>query len=129
MSGNAYAPNSFNVNKILYEDFKQVWFDTSKTCADMFDYRIVNVEQKLIAKQINIFPNPTENFLQIEVPDFTSSGQYRILLYDISGKMILQEAISEKTNVINVENLVSGFYIVHLENKSEIILNRKLIKK
>ncbi len=128
-AGWAFAPSSFNGNKIMYEDFKQVWLDTSKNCDDMRDYRIVNVEQKELAKQINIFPNPSENFLQIEIPEHALTAHYKLILYDLTGKIILQETISEKTKVINVENLVSGFYIMHLESKSKIILNSKLIKK
>jgi hypothetical protein len=42
--------------------------------------------------------------------------------------MILQEAISEKTNVINIENLVSGFYILNIEDDGERIMSKKLIK-
>jgi hypothetical protein len=128
VSGYFMAPSSFNTYKIMYEDFKQVWFDTSKNCDDMRDYRIVNVEQKELGKQISIFPNPTENILQIEIPDYTSLRQCKILLYDITGKIILQEPIYEKTNVINVEHLVSGFYLLNIERDGERIMSKKLIK-
>jgi hypothetical protein len=34
ISGHPSAPSSFNTYKIMYEDFKQVWLDTSKSCDD-----------------------------------------------------------------------------------------------
>ncbi len=61
---------------------------------------------------VNIFPNPTNNLLNINA---ATQIQY-IELYDLTGKRITQQNNADSTNDIqlNVSNLPSGIYLVNI---------------
>lgn len=66
-------------------------------------------------KGINIFPNPTQNILNIER---TQNAQNMVIqLYDMQGKRILQREFSGTTTQLNLNFLDSGSYILILLDK------------
>jgi hypothetical protein len=58
-----------------------------------------------------IFPNPTENVLNIRTSTF-ENVMYK--LYDALGKLIIQGTLSEEQTSIQVSELASGFYSLML---------------
>lgn len=60
----------------------------------------------------NMFPNPTKNTLNIELPNAT---QAKVNVYDITGKIVLNEQINNTQETLNVSGLNSGVYILQLE--------------
>lgn len=69
----------------------------------------VNVEVKF-----DVFPNPTSNEVTIE----TSSIKNKLILYDISGKLILVENFNSNKTRINLSNFKNGTYILELRNNN-----------
>ncbi|MBP5709481.1 MAG: T9SS type A sorting domain-containing protein [Bacteroidales bacterium] len=81
-----------------------------------------------IPEQINdsgfeLYPNPTNDILNIKSKsvDFDNA---QVELYDLSGKLLLNNTLQENTLRIDVSGLASGFYIIKINGKSE-----KFIKK
>lgn len=73
---------------------------------------------------INLYPNPTTDKL------FWSAESdiiKKVTIYNINGKKILEQNISE--NSINISHLANGTYIVKLETNNEISYHSKFIKK
>ena len=64
----------------------------------------------------SIHPNPTTNYLNISLAD--NETLTKLIVLDISGKIVLEN--SENMNLLNVENLSNGIYIIKMfsENKS-----------
>lgn len=54
-----------------------------------------------------IYPNPTKNELKVET---NSEGE--LLIYDLSGKLLIQTILSNKIEKIDVSKLVSGTYLI-----------------
>jgi hypothetical protein len=49
-------------------------------------------------------------------------------IYDLSGKLILQESVTESSEIIDIQGLENGLYLIKFTNKSkEIIQQSKLI--
>jgi heat shock protein HslJ len=65
------------------------------------------------ARKIKIYPNPTSDFLQIE--NAPPNSEYQI--YSMDGKLI-QKGKIEGNSSVKVSNLISGNYILKLENQS-----------
>ncbi len=87
------------------------------------DHSLVGLEEQYIAvSEINIFPNPFINTLNIEY-----SGQKTIQLIDESGKLILQTKINSNNIIVN--DVLNGIYILRVVNdENKLIVNKKIIK-
>jgi subtilisin family serine protease len=72
-------------------------------------------------KEFHIFPNPTNKVLAISLSE---TGK-KIYLYDINGRLVLEEKMNGKTAKLNVENLDAGSYFL----KIELSNNKKPVSK
>jgi len=83
--------------------------------------------ESFLAQKFNLYPNPATNIVNI-----TNSENIfitELAVYDIAGKLITTENYNNKTEIeLNVENLASGTYLLHLKT-SEGIAVKKLVKK
>jgi len=61
---------------------------------------------------LSIYPNPASQILHI---DFESAAKTQIIVYDISGSIVLQQIEHENT-LIDVANLSTGTYLLAIEN-------------
>src|SRR5690554_1092728 len=82
---------------------------------------------------INIYPNPTEDFLNITF-DAVSSENIEGTLHDITGKLVYQEAFKSHKNGtakrIDLQALSQGMYHVYIRTKNgKGLKSAKVIKK
>lgn len=75
---------------------------------------------------IQIFPNPVEEFLNIENEDLILES---FMVYDITGKLIKEGSLSGMNNQIHFDRVQSGFYILLLRDKEGDLYSQKLIKE
>jgi spore coat protein H len=74
----------------------------------------------------HVYPNPATNSCAIHT-DFESYENAKIVLYDISGRLIAEEKINNKSHFLNLENLNKGVYIIHIQNAGLVVKTEKLI--
>ncbi|MCF6366773.1 MAG: glycosyl hydrolase family 18 protein [Bacteroidales bacterium] len=74
---------------------------------------------KLNKYEINVFPNPTNDYIQI------SEQAEKIELFSLNGILILS---STENNKINVSNLSSGIYILKIKIEDNIIFRKVVIQ-
>ncbi len=82
-------------------------------------YPILVEEITIPSIDFDIYPNPSSNFITIEVDGFE---QHPLIIYTSLGKMIINESFSQKKQ-LDITNLTDGLYFVRIENKT-----RKFIK-
>ena len=70
---------------------------------------IINSTKEIQSHQINVFPNPAKNIIQLEIENL-KFDKYEIL--DISGKLI--KANTVQTNQISIEDIPVGEYLIKL---------------
>jgi len=73
-----------------------------------------------------VHPNPTNGIVNINILGKTVKG--KILVTDISGKVIISKNISGKQNVIDISNFASGLYFINIETDNGTV-RKKVIKK
>jgi len=73
----------------------------------------------LAANAINIYPNPSQGTIHIEV-----DGYFEYSVYDIQGKMILK---GSSTNHTELHYLLSGLYLIRLQTNNYITTTKVLI--
>jgi hypothetical protein len=74
-------------------------------------------DQDAIIDQVTVFPNPSKNIFNINVP---FDGQIEITIYDVTGKIVKQQNAKQ----INLTNYAKGIYFVKIK-----INGQKTIKK
>jgi hypothetical protein len=75
---------------------------------------------------INLFPNPTGDQLNISVDGIDKKTEIKV--YNLMGKLVIQQEINNRLSQINVSKLTSGFYLVKINDGKEI-RSAKFIKQ
>ena len=76
-------------------------------------------------EDINIYPNPVNNILNIK---FSKTGSYKISIFDILGKKLYGLKINNSSdNTVDLSNLESGVYFVTITG--DLNYSKKIIKK
>jgi hypothetical protein len=82
--------------------------------------------------QILIYPNPAHDFTTIRISGLLN-GTVRILVYDMSGKTVMNTEIEKTTfeseKIMNVSGLASGMYTVLITIANRQTLVSKFIKR
>lgn len=74
---------------------------------------------------INLFPNPTSNILQINMTRLVNEGN--VLITDATGKIIKTQKLSIGLNKIDVSNFANGIYFINYQS-NEKMSTKKFIK-
>ena len=82
---------------------------------------------KIKTHELILYPNPSKSNLNIRTAVQRIGGEFK--MYDISGKQILQQKITESITQINTNNLPAGAYIYKYIHKNKVIESGKWIKE
>jgi len=85
------------------------------TESEQFDFsEIQKYEDFLGDRKVVIYPNPTRGILQIEFQGYGFMYDARLLLYNMQGRLLLQENNVEQSSTLDLTPYPSGIYILHL---------------
>ncbi|MFN3529681.1 MAG: CotH kinase family protein [Bacteroidia bacterium] len=74
----------------------------------------------LVEKHTNlakVYPNPFQTHIQVQ---HQLSGTAKYELYDVHGKLLLEGALTEKTQSIQVHQLPTGIYLLRIRSKTAV---------
>jgi hypothetical protein len=74
-----------------------------------------------LLKQIEIFPNPTASFININVD---LDGRKELQVLNISGQIAMKDSFFAKKKTIDLSNLPAGIYLVKITSKDGNITQR-----
>lgn len=91
--------------------------------------RLGGTDEKRVEKShsLEIFPNPTQNFVTIRWSEIPSERQGVVTLIDQLGKQVLRQNAKENFNKLDIGHLPSGIYFIKIQYGDKIELS-KLIK-
>ena len=84
---------------------------------------VLGVESIVEEKSIVLYPNPTENFFNIEADNIQS-----VEMFDVMGSKIMSHNVTS-SNVIDVTNIPDGLYFVRILDDDGNVIVKKLIKR
>ncbi len=87
-------------------------------------YGYLGVSEMFADSAFSVFPNPTQNFLQIE-RNGRSNGILKIM--DLTGRLVFVEEISESTKNIDISQLASDTYIYSFESENSVKITGKFV--
>jgi hypothetical protein len=88
-------------------------------------WNFLGVEDFAPNYEVTIFPNPTEDVLNIRTSAFEN---VTYTLYDAQGKLVMQNILSTEQTPIQVSQLAPGSYSLTLNNETQNLKTFKLIK-
>jgi hypothetical protein len=112
-SRDVFTYDAYNRNTtILHQDYTDYWLNRSFT---EYEYlRVTSVTPVDLSDQMKVFPNPVDAHLTITVPE-RLQGKGTLAIYNAEGKKEMEETIVfEKTNVLPVQHLAPGIYVIRL---------------
>jgi hypothetical protein len=139
LSGNQWYLNNQimqnEINQILYPSESGLYQvqTTINGCSseksENYDYVINSVDDFELFKNVNIYPNPIDNVLKIDLLN-SGLGNIRISVIDVLGAEIFKTEINEfsKQFSIKFDSYPAGIYFITINNCQNSCL-RKIIKK
>lgn len=77
--------------------------------------------------KISVWPNPAKDFVYIQNNGTDNDAKTEI--FDQFGKMMSATVLHSGNNRVNVSNLPTGTYIMHIQEADGTMYNKKIIKK
>lgn len=118
----------------IYAKKSTTWYTPSQLLGDTLNASLaiklvgclVDVEEMEINKSLKLYPNPTSNYVNIEISDDVFLNNYDIKLYDITGKQYNVDIINSYGNKfeVNVGSLPSGIYIFNIMFNNSVITKK-----
>jgi hypothetical protein len=74
-----------------------------------------SIDEQKMSTTINVYPNPAADLISIGLNE-TVDGDY--IIFDLSGNIVLNGAMSEMEQVVNISSLEKGTYFLKIESIS-----------
>jgi hypothetical protein len=127
--GDSYSNGSGSIDFTLGEVIIATGTDGTNDITQGFhqtNWNFLGVEDFAPNYEAIIFPNPTEDVLNIKTSMFEN---VTYTLYDAQGKLVLQDILSAEQTPIQVSQLATGAYSLTLNNDTQNLKTFKLIKQ
>lgn len=120
---------SYSVGQVLYQTHTGTNGTVSEGIQQPYEISVVTglEEAKGVNLSVSAYPNPTTDYLTLRIDEFDiSSLSYQ--LYDINGKLLLNEKITGNQTSIVMSNLVPSTYFVKVIQGNKEVKTFKIIK-
>lgn len=88
---------------------------------------ITGVEHKEILLDLSVYPNPTSDFLTLDVADLQDK-KLKCELVDASGKTLWTKTIISKQTEINMQSYPGSNYLLNVSDNKKIAKTFKILK-
>ncbi len=95
----------------------QAWEYFNWTYIRDFEDVITGIRQLNEMDMYKIFPNPAQNIINIS--SLALNGDVSIVIYDLTGKVVIETILKDPQSTIDIGSISSGVYIVHIINSSK----------
>ncbi|MAJ98578.1 MAG: hypothetical protein CMD07_04835 [Flavobacteriales bacterium] len=102
-------------NDIIFVKIPITNFNNLKT-------QFINLPENLI----NIYPNPSDNFINFNVENFNDS--YKVEIFNSIGKTVISKEISNLSNKISIESISPGVYWARINFNDKFITKKFIVK-
>ena len=126
--GDSYSNASANIDFTIGEVVINTGTDGTNDITQGFhqtNWNFLGVEDFAPNYEAIIFPNPTEDVLNIRTSTFEN---VTYTLYDAQGKLVMQDKLSAEQTPIQVSQLAPGSYSLTLNNQTQNLKTFKLVK-
>lgn len=127
--GNSYSNSSVSIDFTIGEVVIASLSNTGNTLTQGFhqtNLTVLAIDDFDINYQARVFPNPTQDLLQVEIQNFEGLN-YK--MYDIQGRQLSQQKIYSINTSINTTPYAKGLYLLVILNENNQLLKTYRIIK
>lgn len=125
-----YEYTDFNVfdqakmSATFYYRLKQVDYDGTYEYSDV---KIVRFESnvKEAGLEVEIYPNPASDFLNIKIHNSTENARYQF--YNLDGRIVNESNLTGFNSTIDISNLTKGIYQLIIIDNNKIVNNTRIM--
>lgn len=129
-SGDFYSNNSAELSVTIGEPVTETAIGTTNQLTQGFhqtNVLITSITNYSSDLELQLFPNPSANYITIRMPKLIEELNYSIL--DLKGKIIVDGQLISKETRLNVKNYPVGVYFITITNKQQQLKSYKLVKQ
>ncbi|PKP19873.1 MAG: hypothetical protein CVU04_05095 [Bacteroidetes bacterium HGW-Bacteroidetes-20] len=78
---------------------------------------------------LKIYPNPTSDYCSFTIPENITSEKLSYAIFDMYGKLIIQNKITENQVVVDLTTTAAGVYMIQIFDGTTPISQNKIIRK
>lgn len=127
--GNSYSNSSVSIDFTIGEVVIATLNNTGNTLTQGFhqtNLTVLAIDDFDINYQARVFPNPTQDLLQVEIQNFEGLN---FKMYDIQGRQLSQQKIYSINTSINTTPYAKGLYLLVILNENNQLLKTYRIIK
>jgi hypothetical protein len=119
---------SYTIGQLDYESTENANGSVSQGVQHPYEYFSVGVDDyPLFTLEAVVFPNPTIENIQLSIKDYAIE-KLQIQLFDVQGKLLLQQKIENNITPIEMTNYESGSYFLKITETHNTLKTFKIIK-
>jgi hypothetical protein len=122
---------SYSVGQVVYTTNTGINGSVAQGVQHPFEISVVTgINETAINLGLNVYPNPTTNFLCLKVDASSSLSNHQLSyqLIDLQGKVIESKKVTATTSTIKMEELPKAVYFLNVTDNKQIIKSFKVIK-
>ncbi|MEQ9304947.1 MAG: T9SS type A sorting domain-containing protein, partial [Marinoscillum sp.] len=95
--------------------------------------QVLEVEPAVILSDLrfgnfNIYPNPANDVIHIEVTDWAKDIAIQASLYTLGGKRLMTQSLSKQQQALDVHDISAGVYLLRLDYQSQQHIRKVVIQ-
>lgn len=130
--GNASGTNgnvSYTIGQVVYTTNTGTNGSMAQGVQQPFEIQtVLGTENFNINLQLAVYPNPTTNWLQLDVKN-TDFSKLSYQLFDLNGRLINSQKITSENSTIQMEQLPAAVYFLKVVDSRKELKTFKIIKK
>ena len=121
---------SYSVGQVAYQTHTATSGSVSEGVQQPYEISVVTGIEEASGIQLSVsaYPNPTTDYLTLSINEFELSN-LSFQLYDMQGKLLQTEKITNNISSIAVSKLVPSTYFIKLIQNNQEVTTFKIIKK
>ena len=69
--------------------------------------------EELITNKVSVYPNPVTDYVNVKIPGLQGNANIRV--FDMYGRMVMQQNSSQSVTQLNVSKLTAGVYVIRVK--------------
>jgi hypothetical protein len=121
---------SYSIGQVVYQNHTGTNSSMAEGVQQPYEISVVTAvdQAKTVNLSVTAYPNPTIDYLTLNISEFKLSGlSYQ--LFDMSGKLLLNEKITSSQTHIVMSQLVSASYLLVVKEENMRLKTFKIVKK
>lgn len=120
---------AYSIGQVAYTTNSGTSGSSAQGVQHAYEIFTVGVNETLFEVSIAVFPNPTSDYLTLEIGGY-SAEKLAYQLYDMQGKVLASQQISSEQTQINMSNLKTASYFVYvIDEENKKLQSFKIIKQ